>query len=54
MSKIHTLYEDERARRMNMIEQVMQIVFTGDHWTSVNNDNYLGVTVHFIDKEWKL
>ena len=25
-----------------------------DHWTSVNNDNYLGVTVHFIDNAWKL
>ncbi|XP_058619761.1 E3 SUMO-protein ligase ZBED1-like [Onychostoma macrolepis] len=54
MSKIHTLYEDERARRMNMIEQATQITLTGDHWTSVNNDNYLGVTAHFIDKEWKL
>ncbi|KAL3973863.1 KRAB domain-containing zinc finger protein [Sarotherodon galilaeus] len=22
------------------------------HWTSVNNDNYLGVTAHFIDNDW--
>ena len=27
---------------------------TGDHWTSVNNDNYLGVTVHLIDASWEL
>lgn len=27
---------------------------TGDHCTSVNNDNYLGVTVHHIDASWEL
>ena len=27
---------------------------TGDHWTPVSNDNYLGVTSHLITDEWKL
>src|SRR4029434_9823465 len=26
----------------------------GHHWTSVSNDNYLGVTAHIITDEWKL
>ncbi|KAF1384029.1 hypothetical protein PFLUV_G00137990 [Perca fluviatilis] len=30
------------------------VALTGDHWTSVNNDNYLGVTVHLIDASWEL
>lgn len=54
VSRIHTLYEDERARRMNMLELAKGVALTGDHWTSVSNDNYLGVTAHFTDKEWHL
>uniref|UniRef100_A0A8C1D0C7 Uncharacterized protein n=2 Tax=Cyprinus carpio TaxID=7962 RepID=A0A8C1D0C7_CYPCA len=54
MSKIHTLYDDEKARRMNTLQQATHIALTGDHWTSVSNDNYLGITAHFVDKEWKL
>ena len=30
------------------------IALTGDHWTSVSNHNYLGVTAHVNDSEWKL
>ena len=37
-----------------MLEEAADIALTGDHCTSVNNDDYLGVTVHFIDKEWTL
>lgn len=54
VSKIHTLYEGERAQRRNMLEQAKDIALTGDHWTSVNNENYLGVTAHFVDKDWTL
>lgn len=54
MARIHTLYEEERARRENMLEEAAGIALTGDHWTSVNNNNYLRVTAHFIDKEWTL
>lgn len=37
-----------------MLEQAKDVALTGDHWTSVSNDNYLGVTAHFMDEEWKL
>ncbi|KAE8295701.1 hypothetical protein D5F01_LYC06636 [Larimichthys crocea] len=37
-----------------MIEQAEHIALTGDHWTSVSNDNYLGVTAHFVDHNWTL
>lgn len=36
-----------------MLEQAKDVALTGDHWTSVSND-YLGVTAHFMDEEWKL
>ncbi|KAL3969666.1 collagen type XXVI alpha (EMI domain-containing protein 2) [Sarotherodon galilaeus] len=34
--------------------QVRNVALTGDHWTSVNNNNYLGVTAHFIGNDWTL
>lgn len=54
MSKIHTLYVGKRAQRMNVLEQAKDDTLTGDHWTSVSNDNYLGVTALFADKEYNL
>ena len=33
VSRIHTLYKDERARRRNMLEESADIALTGDHWT---------------------
>lgn len=39
---------------MNMLEQAKDVTLTGDHWTSVCNDNYLGTTAHFTDTEWNL
>src|SRR4029434_3821835 len=41
VSRIHT--------RQIQLEQAASVALTGDHWTSVSNDNYLGVTAHFID-----
>ena len=54
MSCIHSLYDGERARKIQLLEQAASVALTGDNWTSVRNDNYLGVTVHFIDNVWKL
>ena len=48
MTKIHELYEAEKKKKEN------DLALTGDHWTSVSNDNYLGVTAHLITDEWKL
>lgn len=38
---------------MNMLEQAEVVALTGDRWTSVSNDNHLGVTAVFTDKEQK-
>ena len=48
------LYDGERARKIQLLEQAASVALTGDNWTSVRNDNYLGVTAHFIDNVWKL
>lgn len=31
-----------------------KISFTVDAWTSIRSKSYYGVTVHFIDKQWKI
>ena len=54
VSRIHSLYDGERARKIQLLEQAASVALTGDNWTSVSNDNYLGVTAHFIDNVWKL
>ena len=54
VTRIHMLYEDERAQRTNMLEQANHIALTGDHWTSVNIDNYLRVAAHFSGQGWTL
>lgn len=54
VSRIHILYDSERALRMNMLEQAKAVALTADYWTSISNDNYLGVTAHLIDDAWNL
>src|SRR4029434_10355169 len=54
VSRIHSLYDGERARKIQLLEQAASVALTGDHWTSVSNGNYLVVTAHFIDNGWKL
>src|SRR4029434_418636 len=49
VSRIHSLYDGERAQKIQLLEQAATVALTGDHWMSVSNDNYLGVTAHFID-----
>src|SRR4029434_4677809 len=44
VSRIHSLYDGERARKVQLLEQAASVALTGDHWTSVRNDNYLGVS----------
>ncbi|RXN29914.1 zinc finger BED domain-containing 1-like protein [Labeo rohita] len=54
MMKIHELYENEKEKRKEVLAQVNYIALTGDHWTSVSNNNYLGVTAHYISDTWEL
>ncbi|XP_076864022.1 E3 SUMO-protein ligase ZBED1-like [Brachyhypopomus gauderio] len=54
MSKIHQLYDTEKKSKLDVVAGAQYIALTGDHWTSISNHNYLGVTAHYIDSEWKL
>src|SRR4029434_2842718 len=53
MTKIHELFEAEK-KIMKMTAATKHQALTGDHWTSVSNDNYLVVTAYLITNEWKL
>ena len=53
MKRIHQLYDDERDAKEELLTGASHVALTGDHWTSVSNHNYLGVTAHLIDIEWK-
>src|SRR4029434_2251091 len=46
MTKIHELYDAEKKIKENDLAATKHQALTGDHWTSVSNDNYLGVTAH--------
>uniref|UniRef100_A0AAV2KZQ0 HAT C-terminal dimerisation domain-containing protein n=1 Tax=Knipowitschia caucasica TaxID=637954 RepID=A0AAV2KZQ0_KNICA len=53
MRRIHDQHATEKAAKDKKMSEASCVALTGDHWTSVNND-YLGVTVHFIDASWEL
>ncbi|XP_034057937.1 zinc finger BED domain-containing protein 1-like [Gymnodraco acuticeps] len=52
--RIQQLYDNEKEDKENLLEKAECVALTGDHWTSVSNSNYLGVTAHFIDIKWRL
>ena len=54
MRRIHDQYATEKAMKDEKLAGATCVALTGDHWTSVGNDNYLGVTVHLIDANWEL
>ncbi|XP_025411120.1 zinc finger BED domain-containing protein 1-like [Sipha flava] len=45
------LYEKTREKVRNNLLNAKYISFTTDGWTSINNDSFIAVTVHFIDPE---
>lgn len=52
--RIQQLYDNEKEDKENLLEKAKYVALTGDHWTSVSNSNYLGVTAHVIDIKWRL
>ena len=52
MTKIHDMYEAEKKKR-KMTWLLWNMWRWRDHWTSVSNNNYLGVTAHLITDERK-
>ena len=54
MRRIHDQHVAEKAAKEEKLTGAVFVALTGDHWTSVNNENYLGVTAHLIDVSWEL
>ncbi len=48
-NKIHQLYDTVKQAKVDLLEKAECVAVTGDHWTSVSNTNYLGVTAHTFD-----
>ncbi|KAK2652856.1 hypothetical protein Ddye_012712 [Dipteronia dyeriana] len=52
---IYQLYVDEKLKlKKHFIEKSPRVCLTIDTWTSIQNINYMVITSHFIDCEWKL
>nr|XP_024657016.1 zinc finger BED domain-containing protein 1-like [Maylandia zebra] len=52
--RIHELYETEKKKKEEALVHTECVALTGDHWTSLSNNNYLGVTAHLITEAWGL
>ena len=46
----------EKKFRNELLEKLenQNVTLTLDHWSSVANENYTGLTAHWIDENWKL
>ena len=53
-ARINELYGVLKAAKVQLLAGAACVSLTGDHWTSVSNHNYLGVTAHLIDENWEL
>ena len=49
------IFNAEKARMRALLQETPgKLSFTVDVWTSANMEPFLGITVHWIDKEWCL
>ncbi|CAL9689321.1 unnamed protein product [Knipowitschia caucasica] len=48
------LYEDARTEVSNALSSVEFFASTTDMWSSRTSDPYLSLTIHYVDKDWKL
>lgn len=49
------LVEDEKMKLKSSLENnCVRVCLTTDTWTSLQNINYMVLTAHYIDNEWKL
>ncbi|XP_031108617.1 zinc finger BED domain-containing protein RICESLEEPER 2-like [Ipomoea triloba] len=52
---ILVVYEEERLKLKAFLRETShRVSITTDSWTSIQRINYMVVTAHFIDSEWKL
>lgn len=50
--RLISIYDEHKMAMKKSFEEVEFISLTGDFWSSISNHSYLGVTAHFIDKNW--
>ena len=48
VSRIKSIFETEKAKLQNKLNQAEFISLIGDFWTSVTNDSYLDATANWI------
>jgi hypothetical protein len=54
-NRIMDMFNAEKARVRALLQETPgKLSFSIDVWTSVNMEPFLGITVHWIDKEWRL
>jgi hypothetical protein len=52
--KLYQLSKKVRKLIRERVGKTNHVSITSDHWTSIAKQNYEGVTIHWIDEEWKL
>jgi len=54
-NRIMGMFNAEKARVRTLLQETPgKLSFSLDVWTSVNMEPFLGITVHWIDEEWRL
>ncbi|KAL7872219.1 hypothetical protein SRHO_G00072020 [Serrasalmus rhombeus] len=51
---IPKLYGEVRERVEEQLKSTLYFATTADLWSSQTSEPYMSLTVHFIDKDWKL
>lgn len=54
ISRFENVYETEKSKEELALGQTNTVALTGDYWTSLSNENYLGVTAHYFTPQWEL
>ena len=53
-NEVMNRYDNMRIQILEELAKTQKISITCDIWSSITMQSYLRITVHFIDKEWKL
>ena len=51
---LKTYFEERLKLKTFLKEHCQRVCLTTDSWTSIQRLNYMCITAHFIDNEWKL
>ena len=51
---IPALFEQTLLKTNQIVEKMTKCCLTTECWTSIKNANFMGITIHFMDDEYKL